>query len=384
MSSAKFSFSDHSHRRFNPLTGSWVLCSPHRAKRPWLGQVEEAANNQRPEYDPKCYLCPGNKRAAGTQNDNYTSTYVFTNDYAAVHSNQPECSTAALEQVTGSRLPNELFRVESTCGQCKVVCFSPRHDLTLPELSIDQISQVVSTWQDIFCELSADPNIGYIQIFENKGAMMGCSNPHPHGQVWAMSDVPSEPAAEIASFKAFRQKHAASDSHACLLCSYVYAEGANTASESANRVLLQNETFMVVVPFWAVWPFETMILAKSHIPHIGELSQLQIQHLAEAMQALTIRYDNIFQCSFPYSMGLHQSPTANHVDAGCCHLHLHFYPPLLRNSTVRKFLVGFEMMAEPQRDLTAEQAAARLRSIESIHYKHRAHPSTNKGHAADH
>ncbi|KAJ2080272.1 galactose-1-phosphate uridyl transferase [Coemansia sp. RSA 988] len=376
MSSANFSFSDHSHRRFNPLTRSWVLCSPHRAKRPWLGQVEEAANDQQPEYDPQCYLCPGNKRAAGAKNDNYTSTYVFTNDYAAVCPDQPECSEAEIAQVAGSDASNELFRVESTCGQCKVMCFSPRHDLTLPELSIGEISQVVSTWQDIFRGFSTDPSIGYIQIFENKGAMMGCSNPHPHGQVWALSDVPSEPATEIASLKAFRQKHATSDPHACILCSYVRAEEANTTNESANRVLLQNHTFMVVVPFWAVWPFETMIVAKSHISHIGELNPLQTQHLAEAMQALTIRYDNIFQCSFPYSMGLHQAPTATHADASCCHLHLHFYPPLLRSATVRKFLVGFEIMAEPQRDLTAEQAAARLRSMDVVHYKHKLHPSS--------
>ncbi|KAJ2159226.1 galactose-1-phosphate uridyl transferase [Coemansia sp. RSA 552] len=365
-----FSFTNDSHRRFNPLTQSWVLCSPHRAKRPWLGQVEEASEEQRPKYDPKCYLCPGNTRATGATNDTYRSTYVFANDYAAVHDKQPECTEAALAGVAGPSPSDELFRVESTLGQCKVVCFSPRHDLTLPELSIDEICQVVRTWQRVYAELSADPAINYIQLFENKGAMMGCSNPHPHGQVWALSDVPSEPAKEIQSLKEFHEKHKGGDPKACLLCSYVGAEAANSAGESTNRVVLQNDSFMVVVPFWAVWPFEAMVVSKPHLSSIGQLSETQTRHLAEAIQELTTRYDNIFKCSFPYSMGIHQSPTAVHPDAGSCHLHLHFYPPLLRSATVRKFLVGFEMMAEPQRDLTAEQAAARLRAQSPVHYKH--------------
>ncbi|KAJ1940419.1 galactose-1-phosphate uridyl transferase, partial [Kickxella alabastrina] len=371
MPSEEFSFTDHSHRRFNPLNDSWVLCSPHRAKRPWLGQVEEASTEQRPEYDPQCFLCPGNTRATGAQNPNYPSTYVFPNDYAAVHKSQPDCPESALAQVAGANASDELFRVESTRGQCSVVCFSPRHDLTLPELSLDEICEVVRTWQSIYTELSKDPGVGYVQLFENKGAMMGCSNPHPHGQVWALSDVPSEPKKEMESLKKFNKKHASNTGpRACLLCSYTKAEEANAAAgESTNRVVLQNDSFMGIVPFWAVWPFETMIVAKSHLSNINELDALQIRHLAEIMQGLTCRYDNMFQCSFPYSMGIHQSPTANHPDADGCHLHLHFYPPLLRNATVRKFLVGFEMMAEPQRDLTAEQAASRLRALSPIHYK---------------
>ncbi|KAJ2888862.1 galactose-1-phosphate uridyl transferase [Coemansia asiatica] len=371
MSDNEFSFSDHSHRRFNPLTDSWVLCSPHRAKRPWLGRVEEAPVEQRPEYDPECYLCPGNKRATGAQNEKYTSTFVFPNDYAAVHASQPDCTASDIEQVAGKDASSELFRVQSTRGQCSVVCFSPRHDLTLPELSLDEICDVVRAWKSIYTRLSDDPKINYVQIFENKGSMMGCSNPHPHGQVWALSEIPSEPAKEIASLKKFNQRHCSESPYVCVLCSYVKAEESNAAaSESTNRVVLQNESFMAIVPFWAVWPFETMIVAKSHISNINQLNDQQTRDLAQVMQGLTCRYDNLFQCSFPYSMGLHQSPTASHPDAACCHLHLHFYPPLLRNSTVRKFLVGFEMMAEPQRDLTAEQAAARLRALSSIHYKH--------------
>ncbi|KAJ1799956.1 galactose-1-phosphate uridyl transferase [Coemansia sp. RSA 2399] len=363
MSTEEFSFSDHSHRRFNPLTRTWVLCSPHRAKRPWLGQVEEAADEQRPPHDPRCYLCPGNTRATGEQNATYTSTYVFANDYAAVHAKQPDCSPHALAQIAGEA--SDLFQVKSTRGQCKVVCFSPRHDLTLPELPLDAICQIVRAWQDIYIELSADASIGYVQIFENKGAMMGCSNPHPHGQVWALSEVPSEPATEIESFKAFKSTHAGS----CLLCTYVEAEVSNAASSSANRIVVQNASFVALVPFWALWPFETMVVARSHVPDVAKLSAEHTRDLAAVLQELTCRYDNVFQCSFPYSMGLHQAPTAGHPDSDACHFHMHFYPPLLRSATVRKFLVGFEMMAEPQRDLTAEQAASRLRAQSPVHYK---------------
>ncbi|KAJ2145102.1 galactose-1-phosphate uridyl transferase [Coemansia sp. RSA 678] len=362
---SEFSFTDHSHRRFNPLTQSWVLCSPHRAKRPWLGQTEEQSTSTQPPYDPKCYLCPGNTRATGTRNEQYTSTYVFTNDYAAVHENQPMCTNTDIEQVTRSSA-NGLFRVESACGTCKVVCFSPRHDLTLPELSVEEIIQVVSAWQQVYADLSRNPEIKYVQLFENKGAVMGCSNPHPHGQAWALSHVPTEPAQEISSFRAYQKKH-----NACILCTYVEAELVNSKTESTNRIIVQNESFMVVVPFWATWPFETMIVAKSHVSSISEMNDAMTRDLASAIRELTIRYDNLFECSFPYSMGLHQAPTATHEDGACCHLHLHFYPPLLRSKEVRKFLVGFEMMAEPQRDLTAEQAASRLRALSSVHYKNR-------------
>ncbi|KAJ2776372.1 galactose-1-phosphate uridyl transferase [Coemansia javaensis] len=367
-----FSPADHPHRRFNPLTGSWVLCSPHRAKRPWLGQVEAAAvaDERRPAHDPQCYLCPGNRRATGAQNSDYTGTYVFANDYAAVHGEQPECTAEALAQVAGSGASDELFRIESVRGQCRVLCFTPRHDLTLAELGVDEVCRVVRAWQGVYAELSADPGIEYVQLFENKGAAMGCSNPHPHGQAWALSSIPAEPAAEMAALKAFRRRHGGSGPDACLLCSYARAEEANAAAgEAANRIVLQNASFVVVVPFWAVWPFETMVVARSHATDIGTLDDAQARDLAEVVRELAIRYDNLFQCSFPYSMGLHQSPTAGHPDGACCHLHLHFYPPLLRSATVRKFLVGFEMMAEPQRDLTPEQAAARLRALSPVHYK---------------
>ncbi|KAJ2586378.1 galactose-1-phosphate uridyl transferase, partial [Coemansia sp. RSA 1804] len=311
MSSEGFSFSDHSHRRFNPLTRTWVLCSPHRAKRPWLGQVEEATVEQRPPYDPHCYLCPGNRRATGAQNEQYATTYVFTNDYAAVQPDQPACSPESLAQIVGTNRAGtaDLFQVQSTSGQCKVVCFSPRHDLTLPELPVDGICGIIRAWQDVYSELSSPPSLGieYIQIFENKGAMMGCSNPHPHGQVWALSEVPTEPASEIASLKAFAQTHAQSHQSQqqqqppCLLCAYVEAEIANAAaaavsstSDSADRIVVQNDSFVALVPFWAVWPFETMVIAKPHLADITRLSPKQTLDLAAVLKELTCRYDNIF------------------------------------------------------------------------------------------
>ncbi|KAJ2816500.1 galactose-1-phosphate uridyl transferase, partial [Coemansia furcata] len=292
----EFSFADHSHRRFNPLTRSWVLCSPHRAKRPWLGQVEVAASEERPAYDPTCFLCPGNQRATGAQNDCYASTYVFPNDYAAVHTEQPACSAESLALVAGENASSDLFRVESTRGQCSVVCFSPRHDLTLPELSLNEICQIIRTWKSVYANLSANPDIAYIQLFENKGLAMGCSNPHPHGQVWALSSVPSEPAKEIESLRAYRQTHISTNPSACLLCTYVRAEEDNTAAgEQSSRIVLQNESFMALVPFWATWPFETMIVAKHHVESIANLCEPRIADLAEILQGLTCRYDNLFQ-----------------------------------------------------------------------------------------
>jgi UDPglucose--hexose-1-phosphate uridylyltransferase len=345
---------DFPHRRFNPLTQEWVLVSPHRAKRPWLGQVEKAPPENLPQYDPTCYLCPGNSRAGGVQNPAYTSTFVFNNDFAAL---LPETG-----QLSPDVKPDPLFVVQPERGTSRVVCFSPRHDLTLPELPLPEVEAVIRTWRDQTRELEALDYIHYVQVFENKGAMMGCSNPHPHSQIWAGNHIPNEPFKELKS-----QQQYWHDNGACLLCDYLVKELA-----AKERIVAQNEEFAVLVPFWAVWPFETMLVAKRHCGRLTDLDDGQIAALAEIMHQITVKYDNLFEVSFPYSMGFHQFPTKEPgISREAWHLHAHFYPPLLRSATVKKFMVGYEMLAEAQRDLTAEQAADRLRAMPDIHYKHR-------------
>ncbi|TPX74188.1 UDP-glucose---hexose-1-phosphate uridylyltransferase [Chytriomyces confervae] len=355
------------HRRFNPLTRSWVLCSPHRAMRPWLGQKEEAAP-EGPAYDPKCYLCPGNTRASNppTANPSYESTFVFDNDFPALTAPEGSAEPSANATNDSSDIESLLFQSNKAAGLCRVVCFSPTHNLTLPEMSHTQVVSVVEEWIRIHKDLRSNhPAIHYAQIFENKGAVMGCSNPHPHGQVWATDYVPQEPRDELDSLVAFRKEHAGK----CMLCSYAEIE-----EKRADRVVYSNNDFIVVVPYWAVWPFETMILSKTHVSSIEDLSESQQSSLADAILALTIRYDNLFETSFPYSMGIHGAPilAASQEHAHAAHLHLHFYPPLLRSASVKKFLVGFEMLGESQRDLTAEMAASRLRALSPVHYKKRS------------
>ncbi|KAI9481403.1 MAG: galactose-1-phosphate uridylyltransferase [Benjaminiella poitrasii] len=346
-----FDFSNNSHRRYNPLTKSWVLCSPHRTQRPWQGQQEGPDMEQRPEYDPKCYLCPGNVRANGEHNPKYDSTFRFPNDYAAVKVDQPVLEAN----------DDDLIKVEGVRGECHVICFSPRHDLTLAEMSVEEIKKVVDIWTSSYLEMQKKSEyINHVQIFENKGAAMGCSNPHPHGQMWCTERVPEEPSKELAALKEYKSKHDGK----CLLCDYAQRE---MADPERKRTVFENDTFLVVVPFWAVWPFELMVLPKTHIGSLPEMSEKQKEDLADAVRRVTCRYDNLFKTSFPYSMGIHQKPFNGEYDFA--HLHLHYYPPLLRSATVRKFLVGFEMLGEPQRDLTPEQAAARLRDLPEVHYK---------------
>lgn len=330
------------HRRYNPLTSEWILVSPHRNERPWLGQTEKPPSEARPAYHPNCYLCPGNERANGRRNPNYEHTFVFENDFAAL---LPDTPKAELHQ-------RGLLRAASERGICRVICFSPRHDLTLPEMPLPDIRRVVEVWAEQTTALGAFDFINYVQVFENKGAMMGASNPHPHGQVWANEHVPTEPAKELCSLSAYRDEHGT-----CLLCGYLAVELA-----AGERSVLQNEHFVALVPFWAVWPFETMVLARRHVGALPDLIDAERVALADVVKRLTTCYDNLFELSFPYSMGFHQSPTdgAAHPES---HLHAHYYPPLLRSATVRKFLVGYEMLANPQRDLTAETAAARLREM---------------------
>jgi UDPglucose--hexose-1-phosphate uridylyltransferase len=336
---------EHPHRRCNPLTGEWVLVSPHRTQRPWQGQVEKAPPEERPAYDPECYLCPGNERAGGVRNPNYDSTFVFTNDFAAL---LPDTPPAHSDQ--------PLLRFESQPGTCRVVCFSPRHDLTLPEMAPADIRRVVDVWAEQVVELGQ--RFRWVQVFENKGAMMGSSNPHPHGQIWALDTLPNEPTKEERQQRAYLAEHG----HP-LLVDYVKLE-----SMRQERVVVENQHWLAVVPFWAVWPFETLLLPRRHVLRLPELDDAQRDALAEILKALLTRYDNLFEVSFPYSMGWHGAPTGPGEFAHW-QLHAHFYPPLLRSATVKKFMVGFEMLAEPQRDLTAEQAAARLWALPSAHYR---------------
>ncbi|NOY96124.1 MAG: UDP-glucose--hexose-1-phosphate uridylyltransferase [Chlorobi bacterium] len=343
-----FNIEDYPHRRYNPLTGDWVLVSPHRAKRPWQGQVEKSVTEEKPPYDPGCYLCPGNERAGGKVNPDYKDTFVFTNDFSALLSDTPH----------GGIDEGELFKAESERGICKVICFSENHSLTIPEMPVPDIRKVVDLWCDEFRELSEKDFINYVQVFENKGAIMGCSNPHPHGQIWSSSSIPVEPAKECKTQKAYFEKHGRT-----LLSDYLKAE-----LEKEVRILAQNESFVALVPFWAVWPFETMVVSKRAVQNILALTDEERTGLAGIYKQLTIMYDNLFEVSFPYSAGLHQAPTdgGSHPE---WHLHIHFYPPLLRSATVKKFMVGYEMLAMPQRDITAEGAAKRLRELPEIHFK---------------
>ena len=335
------------HRRFNPLRKEWVLVSPHRAERPWQGQVEASQAEELPRYDPDCYLCPGNVRAGGARNPVYQGTFVFDNDFAALRSDFAD----------GKFEASELLRAESEAGKCRVVCFSPRHDLTLARMSVAEIRAVVDTWCEEFEQLGRQPRVRAVQIFENRGAMMGCSNPHPHGQIWANETVPDELAREIASQKEYYQRQ-----KSFLLEDYLRLE-----LEQNERIVCANQHFVALVPFWAVWPFETLLISRRRVTSLPELHGEERAGLADILRRLTVRYDNLFRTSFPYTMGFHQRPT-DEAAYPEFHLHAHFYPPLLRSATVRKFMVGYEMLAMPQRDITPETASAQLRKLSETHY----------------
>jgi len=340
---------DSPHRRFNPLTGEWVLVSPQRTKRPWLGQTEKTPSEILPAYDPTCYLCPGNERAGGIRNPAYTSTFVFDNDFAALQPDEGKIQTG---------VEHPLFLSDPERGLCRVVCFSPRHDLTLPELSLTDIENIIATWTKETADLSGRDFIHYVQVFENKGAMMGCSNPHPHSQIWAQSNLPNEPAKELA-----RQTEYFNEYHRSMLADYLGEE-----ERLQDRLLAANERFTALVPFWGFWPFETLVIAHRPVSRLVDLDAADVSALAQILKLVTTRYDNLFEISFPYSMGFHQAPNDGQAHPEWV-LHAHFYPPLLRSATVRKFMVGYELLAMPQRDITPEAAAERLRTTSDVHYR---------------
>ncbi|MEG9326529.1 UDP-glucose--hexose-1-phosphate uridylyltransferase [Salinimicrobium catena] len=339
-------FNTHPHRRYNILTGEWVLVSPHRTKRPWQGKLEKVAEEKRPSYDADCFLCPGNVRANGEKNPDYKTPFTFRNDFSAL---LPEGPKGAVNE--------GLLKAESETGICRVVCFSPDHSLTLPLMQVPDIVRVIQKWKEEYEDIGSMEDINYVQIFENKGDLMGCSNPHPHGQIWSQLSVPVEVQKKSAHQKTYWKKNNRS-----LLGDYLKQE-----LELKERLVLENEHFVALVPYWAVWPYETLIASKRHLQHIGQLNSEEEHAYAEILKKLTIKYDNLFQTSFPYSSGIHQSPTdgKNYPE---WHFHMSFYPPLLRSKTVKKFMVGYEMFAGPQRDITAEQAAETLRDLPDVHY----------------
>ncbi len=342
-----FDLTIHPHRRFNPLIREWVLVSPHRTQRPWQGQVEAAPGERLEPYDPQCYLCPGNTRAGGVHNPEYEGTFVFDNDFAALRSDGP----------SGESREKDLLLAVSERGRCRVVCFSPRHDLTLARMAVADIERVLDAWATEFGSLSSRPGIQSVQIFENRGAIMGCSNPHPHGQIWANETIPAQLAKELASFAEYFQKHKSG-----LLEDYLKLE-----LEKQERIVAANEHFVALVPFWAIWPFELMVISRRRVSCLTEFEAAEKSGLADILSQVTIRYDNLFSTSFPYTMGLHQVTPAQ-GSAAAFHFHAHFYPPLLRSAAVKKFMVGYEMLAMPQRDIAPESAANTLKQLPAIHY----------------
>ena len=344
----QFVLTDHPHRRYNPLLDEWILVSPQRAKRPWQGQNEAISDEKKPEYDETCYLCPGNHRITGGTNPNYESCYVFDNDFPAL----------LKDEVSSDVAQEDLFKINPERGINRVICFSPKHNVTLAEIEVSEIENVVRIWKEQYLELGAISYINHVQIFENKGSVMGCSNPHPHGQIWAQSSLPTQVKRTQDNLLKYFQKTGKS-----LLKDYLESE-----LQKKERIIAENEHFVLLVPFWATWPYETMIISKRHFSNIAEITEEEIKSYAEMIQIITVKYDNLFKTSFPYSAGIHQAPTdgLKHEE---WHFHMHFYPPLLRSATVKKFMVGYELLAEAQRDLTAEQSAEILRNLSTQHYK---------------
>ena len=345
--SPPFDAAKQPHRRFNPLLRDWILVSPHRTQRPWQGQVEPTTARSEVSYDPACYMCPGNKRSTGEQNPAYNTVFVFDNDFPAL---MPHGETGRIND-------SGLLLAETETGICRVLCFSPKHHLTLSMMEPADIRAVIDCWAEQFLELGSNPKINYVQIFENRGAMMGASNPHPHCQIWSTATIPNIPRTEQSCQADHLEK-----TGRCLLCDYFQIE-----RKAKTRIVAENECFLGVVPYWAVWPFETMILPARHVASMEQLNGTERNALSDILKRLTTRYDNLFRTAFPYSMGFHQRPTDG-VSHPEWHFHAHFFPPLLRSATVRKFMVGFELLGMPQRDITPETSAERLRAVPDSHH----------------
>jgi len=334
-------FSEDPHRRYNILTKEWILVSPHRTKRPWQGKKEIVSNITRPQYDENCYLCPGNTRSNGEINPKYSDTFSFTNDFAALNNNGG-----------GEAFEDGLLVAKGEKGICKVLCFSPDHSLTIPQLDLEAIEKVISLWQKEYKELGAFEYINHVQIFENKGSIMGCSNPHPHGQIWAQSSIPGEAQKKLTSQLEYWNVNSR-----ILLQDYLKQELALN-----ERIVIQNSDFVTIVPFWATWPYETMIIPKRGIQNISQITSKEKKSFASILKSTTQIYDLIFETSFPYSSGIHQAPTDGKDHPEWC-MHMSFYPPLLRSASVKKFMVGYEMFGEAQRDITAEMVSHKMRQI---------------------
>jgi UDPglucose--hexose-1-phosphate uridylyltransferase len=334
------------HRRYNPLTGEWLLLSPQRTQRPWQGRTEDAAADSDKQYDPDCYLCPGNTRMQGQRNEQYQDTFVFNNDFQALIESD--------FRHEGSE--DGLFCEGSVAGTCRVICFSKRHDLTLAEMEPADLLKVVDVWKSQTEELNK--RFCWVQIFENKGEIMGCSNPHPHGQIWASDFIPTEPYKEDRCQKKYQKEYKEN-----LLLKYIAKE-----QEKKERIVAENDQWVCLVPYWAIWPFETLVIPKRHTLRFNDVDEEQSRDLASVMKELLVKYDNLFQTSFPYSMGWHGAP-ANGKNNDHWQFHAHYYPPLLRSADIKKFMVGYEMLGCPQRDILPEQTAKMIRSQSEIHYK---------------